>query len=260
METKRRREEKSEEMKKITTTEEELSVGQFTEGTKERREGPQGEKSGILSQELGKPKSPVRTDPEFSTPRIFSGNKQTVPQKDKTRSLAPLQRLAEERSKAAQKQYINQEYQKPITTTRNNDVRSKQPSNLRGSSMADNKSSSVVPPQYDVNAKWDACLDLSVRRFVYSSLAGAFGGLLLFREFLFPFIFLSLCLAAVKIFPNIWALVGSPVTRWASVAFGAGVGLGSAYTECSQLFGGSPAKLAVPQISKTPVSQFYLFL
>ncbi|KAL3565528.1 hypothetical protein D5086_033574 [Populus alba] len=33
----------------------------------------------------------------------------------------------------------------------------------------------------DVNAKWDACLDLSVRRVVYSSLAGAFGGLLLFR-------------------------------------------------------------------------------
>ncbi|EEF40607.1 conserved hypothetical protein [Ricinus communis] len=26
----------------------------------------------------------------------------------------------------------------------------------------------------DVNAKWDACLDLTVRRFVYSSLAGAF--------------------------------------------------------------------------------------
>ncbi|EXB62504.1 hypothetical protein L484_008307 [Morus notabilis] len=93
--------------------------------------------------------------------------------------------------------------------------------------MADNKSS-VVPPQYDVNAKWDACLDLSVRRFVYSSLAGAFGGLLLFR---------------------------SPVTRWASVAFGAGLGLGSAYTECSQLFGGSPAKLAVPQVSETPASQ-----
>lgn len=50
-------------------------------------------------------------------------------------------------------------------------------------------------------------------------------------------------------------VVGSPVTRWASVALGAGVGLGSAYTECSQLFGGSPAKLAVPQISKTPASQ-----
>lgn len=45
-----------------------------------------------------------------------------------------------------------------------------------------------IPPQYDLNAKWDACLDLGVRRFVYSSLAGAFTGLLLFREF-FPLFF-----------------------------------------------------------------------
>ncbi|KAH8480321.1 hypothetical protein Peur_062808 [Populus x canadensis] len=72
----------------------------------------------------------------------------------------------------------------------------------------------------DVNAKWDACLDLSVRRFVYSSLAGAFGGLLLFR---------------------------SPVSRWASVAFGAGVGIGSAYTDCSRIFQGSPAKMECPK-------------
>ncbi|PQM41996.1 hypothetical protein Pyn_32084 [Prunus yedoensis var. nudiflora] len=69
--------------------------------------------------------------------------------------------------------------------------------------------------------KWDACLDLTVRRFVYSSLGGAFGGLLLFR---------------------------SPVSRWASVAFGAGLGIGSAYTECSRLFEGSPAKLAAPKV------------
>ncbi|CAD5316982.1 unnamed protein product [Arabidopsis thaliana] len=55
--------------------------------------------------------------------------------------------------------------------------------------MAEKKDS--VPPEYDVNAKWDACLDLTVRRFVYSSLGGAFAGLLFFR---------------------------SPVTRWASIA------------------------------------------
>ncbi|KAH7834268.1 hypothetical protein Vadar_014423 [Vaccinium darrowii] len=79
-------------------------------------------------------------------------------------------------------------------------------------------------PQHDLNAKWEACLDLGVRRFVYSSLAGAFTGLLLFR---------------------------SPVTRWASVAFGAGVGIGSAYTECSDKFDGSP-KLAIPRTSDTP--------
>jgi inner membrane organizing system protein 1 len=50
----------------------------------------------------------------------------------------------------------------------------------------------------DVNAKWDACLDLSVRRFVYSSLAGAFGGLLLFSQSL-PFL-LSLLLINEYIF------------------------------------------------------------
>nr|GEU36956.1 MICOS complex subunit MIC10-like [Tanacetum cinerariifolium] len=67
----------------------------------------------------------------------------------------------------------------------------------------------VLKPEYDLNAKWDACLDLSVRRFVYASAAGAFTGLLFFR---------------------------SPATRWASVAFGAGIGIGSAYSECSQKF------------------------
>ncbi|XP_038709303.1 uncharacterized protein LOC120004124 isoform X3 [Tripterygium wilfordii] len=45
---------------------------------------------------------------------------------------------------------------------------------------------------------------------------------------------------------------GSPVTRWASVAFGAGVGLGSAYTECSRIFDGSPAKLAPPKMEDSP--------
>ncbi|XP_019450829.1 PREDICTED: uncharacterized protein LOC109353114 [Lupinus angustifolius] len=61
----------------------------------------------------------------------------------------------------------------------------------------------------EVDAKWDACADLTLRRFIYSTLAGAFGGLLLFR---------------------------SPTSRWASVAFGAGVGIGSAYSHCSPLF------------------------
>ncbi|XP_057453948.1 MICOS complex subunit MIC10 [Lotus japonicus] len=90
--------------------------------------------------------------------------------------------------------------------------------------MADNKE--IIPPQYDLDAKWDACLDLTVRRFVYSSFAGALGGLLFFR---------------------------SPVTRWASIAFGAGVGIGSAYTESSRLFDGPPRKLALPEVSETPI-------
>ncbi|KAK2658926.1 hypothetical protein Ddye_005459 [Dipteronia dyeriana] len=94
--------------------------------------------------------------------------------------------------------------------------------------MAEEKTSGIVPPKYDVNAKWDTCIDLSVRRFAYSSLAGAFTGLLFFR---------------------------SPATRWASVAFGAGVGIGSAYSDCSRIFNGSPAKLASPKISGTPAPQ-----
>ena len=69
--------------------------------------------------------------------------------------------------------------------------------------MADENKSSI-PHQYDINAKWDACLDLTVRRFVYSSLGGAFGGLLLFSEF--PF----LCLAALKIPFHSWLLSAPP--------------------------------------------------
>ncbi|XP_050375899.1 uncharacterized protein LOC126793421 [Argentina anserina] len=94
--------------------------------------------------------------------------------------------------------------------------------------MADNKQ--LLPPQHDLNAKYDACVDLTVRRFVYSTLGGALAGLLLFR---------------------------SPVTRWASVAFGAGLGIGSAYTDCSRLFEGSPAaaKVASPKVVETPASQ-----
>ena len=56
--------------------------------------------------------------------------------------------------------------------------------------MVENKE--LIPAKYDVNAKWDACLDLTVRRFVYSSLAGAFGGLLFFSLSLFPQIYLSI--------------------------------------------------------------------
>ncbi|XP_010428083.1 PREDICTED: MICOS complex subunit Mic10 [Camelina sativa] len=88
----------------------------------------------------------------------------------------------------------------------------------------------TVPPEYDVNAKWDACLDLTVRRFVYSSLGGAFAGLLLFR---------------------------SPVTRWSSIALGAGIGIGSAYTDCSRSFDApsSPsANLAAPKSTTTETS------
>ncbi|GMJ11678.1 hypothetical protein like AT1G22520 [Hibiscus trionum] len=89
--------------------------------------------------------------------------------------------------------------------------------------MGEDKESTAS--EYDMNAKWDACVNLTLRRFVYSSLAGAFGGLIFFR---------------------------SPVTRWASVAFGAGVGIGSAYTDCSSNFGGYSPKLAPPKLDDAP--------
>ncbi|XP_052203709.1 uncharacterized protein LOC127808980 [Diospyros lotus] len=101
----------------------------------------------------------------------------------------------------------------------------REPKKVRGKMGEENKQ--IPPPQFDLDAKWDACLDLGLRRFAYSSFAGAFGGLLLFR---------------------------SPVTRWASVAFGAGVGIGSAYTECSYIFNKHPAKLVAPAVSNNPVS------
>lgn len=44
------------------------------------------------------------------------------------------------------------------------------------------ESKAEIRAEYDLNAKWDACIDLGARRCVYSSLAGAFTGLLLFRE------------------------------------------------------------------------------
>ncbi|KAL6010413.1 hypothetical protein ACLOJK_000845 [Asimina triloba] len=104
------------------------------------------------------------------------------------------------------------------------------------------------PPDYDLNAKWDACLDLSLRRFVYSSLAGAFGGLLLFMASLDSKVIRHMCSFSVLL------KSGSPVTRWASVAFGAGVGLGTAYTECSYKFDVSPSmrihpETAIPEAS-----------
>ncbi|KAK8967326.1 hypothetical protein KSP40_PGU009014 [Platanthera guangdongensis] len=76
--------------------------------------------------------------------------------------------------------------------------------------------------RHALGAKWDACLDLTIRRIAYTSLAGTLTGLLLFR---------------------------SPITRWASVAFGAGVGIGTAYTECSYIFDGSVPKWTSPKIS-----------
>ncbi|KAH7315040.1 hypothetical protein KP509_21G031400 [Ceratopteris richardii] len=80
-------------------------------------------------------------------------------------------------------------------------------------------------PKLDMDAKWDACYDLTLRRFFYSSLAGAASALLFFR---------------------------SPVTRWGVIAFSAGIGLGSAYTDCSHIMGGALPKWPVPSGGISP--------
>ena len=79
------------------------------------------------------------------------------------------------------------------------------------------------PSQLQVDEQYDACLDLVLRRFVYGSMSGAAGALLLFR---------------------------SPTTRWATVAFGAGAGLGSAYTDALKLLG----DFKLPSLPKWPGS------
>ncbi|BBN13727.1 MICOS complex subunit MIC10 [Marchantia polymorpha subsp. ruderalis] len=63
-----------------------------------------------------------------------------------------------------------------------------------------------------LDQKWDAAIDLTLRRVVYSSAGGAAAALTLFR---------------------------SPTTRWSAIAFGAGIGLGSALRDCSYIFNGS---------------------
>ncbi|KAL0391654.1 UNVERIFIED_CONTAM: hypothetical protein Sradi_2388200 [Sesamum radiatum] len=128
------------------------------------------------------------------------------------------------------------------------------------------------PAKYDLNAKWDACLDLGVRRFVYSSFAGAvslpfFSSVTIPSNSSFHFLLLLLLLLLnsvhLKVSPvllnyltDVVLMVasGSPVTRWASVAFGAGVGIGSAYSECSYKFDRSSPILA-PNISDAPLSK-----
>jgi len=93
--------------------------------------------------------------------------------------------------------------------------------------MGENK---PISPKFDLDAKYDACLDLSLRRSVYGAAAGALGGLLLFR---------------------------SPVTRWAAVAFGAGLGIGSAYTDCSHIYAGRLEPRTTPPPPKIPDSPVY---
>jgi Domain of unknown function (DUF543) len=56
--------------------------------------------------------------------------------------------------------------------------------------MADEGKKKPCPlPQSDLDKKWDSCIDLSIRRVLYSSLAGAFSGLIFFRKSTVNFFF-----------------------------------------------------------------------
>ncbi|CAJ1957966.1 unnamed protein product [Sphenostylis stenocarpa] len=119
--------------------------------------------------------------------------------------------------------------------------------------MADKQ---IIPPKHDLDAKWDACLDLTVRRFVYSSSAGAFADE---STTFFCLLFFVVVMSFATCFGSCHELAiatGSPVTRWASIAFGAGVGIGSAYAECSRLFDGPPTKLPLHNASETASLSF----
>ncbi|CAI5972992.1 unnamed protein product [Closterium sp. NIES-65] len=106
--------------------------------------------------------------------------------------------------------------------------------------------------------KWDLCVDLSLRRVVYSTLAGAATGLVLFSEephesmgrpdccraFLRA---LNSFLPPHPFFPSPSRHPsGSPTSRWAALAFGAGCGVGSAYTDCSRILDGHVPRFSAP--------------
>ncbi|CAN6908536.1 unnamed protein product [Brassica oleracea] len=130
----------------------------------------------------------------------------------------------------------------------------------------------------DVNGKWDACIDLTARRVVCSSLGGAFAGLLFFSSvFSTPFLQMRFFLANSVLtcfrfessrfesdtsFDSIINFhAGSPVTRWASTAFGAGIGIGSAYADCSRFFDSSSSATSPKSIETSYfVSQVCLSL
>ena len=49
-------------------------------------------------------------------------------------------------------------------------------------SLLDPRAMATRPPELSMDAKWEAAIDLTLRRLVYGSLAGGAAGLMLFRE------------------------------------------------------------------------------
>jgi hypothetical protein len=112
------------------------------------------------------------------------------------------------------------------------------------------------PPNWEtgLDPKWDAALDIALRRVVYGAAAGAVAALLVLRE--------CRCARrgarASQERGNGWNLsplpgahlppptaAGSPTARVAAVTFGAGAGAGSAYQTSQALVSACPAQLLI---------------
>lgn len=109
-----------------------------------------------------------------------------------------------------------------------------------------------TPPARElyIDAKWDSVIDLTLRRVVYGTGVAGLASLLLLRKRCPPPPaprMLPACLAAATGRPRVRTIpvvrhtalglpagAGGPTSRTAFTAFGAGVGLGSAWQQCSK--------------------------
>ena len=91
------------------------------------------------------------------------------------------------------------------------------------------------PVEYYIDEKWDKCIDLTLRRVTYSTLAAGAVALVVLSE-LFPQICFSPSQGALLNFPELLQLftAGGGGVRAATTAFGAGFGAGSAYGNCQR--------------------------
>ena len=91
------------------------------------------------------------------------------------------------------------------------------------------------PVEYYIDEKWDKCIDLTLRRVTYSTLAAGAVALVVLSE-LFPQICFSPSQGALLNFPELLQLftAGGGGVRAATTAFGAGFGAGSAYGDCQR--------------------------
>lgn len=90
------------------------------------------------------------------------------------------------------------------------------------------------PVEYYIDEKWDKCIDLTLRRVTYSSLAAGAVALVALSR-LWSYQVLRNTEAGLNFAPFYVHLVaGGAGVRAATTAFGAGFGAGSAYGDCQR--------------------------